>query len=140
MIDIYEALIAHLLSSSISYITSDDIAYDNSEFDPVGKTAWLSCYFMPTGRSTRTKDSVGMTDTGILQITAHVALNDKLGNSVKYGKRAYQIIDDVLAAFEQNTHLSVNDTTLSIRDSTTAKPQPSESWYSIPISINYIRI
>lgn len=140
MNEIYSALITRLTSATIAYIDQSDIAYDNNDFDPKGKDAWLATHFMPVERSTDTKDATGRVDTGIFQVDVYVPLNDATGGVKQYNLRALEIMEDVLDAFAQNTRLSFNTTTISITNSTFAAPLPSESWYQIPITINYTRI
>ena len=140
MIDIYSALIQQLESASIAYITDDDVAKDNSEFDPSGKDAWLSTNFIPVQSATDSKDSVGNVDTGFFQVDAFVPLNDATGSAKRYNLRALEIVNDILVAFADNTQLNFGDAKVRISNADFAAPLISESWYQIPITINYTRI
>ena len=140
MIDIYSALIQQLKGASIAYITADDIAYDNADFDPTNKEAWLATNFIPVQRATDSKDSTGNVDTGLFQIDVFVPLNDATGNTTRYNLRALEIVNDILVAFADNTQITFNSTKVSISGAEFAAPLISESWYQIPITINYTRI
>lgn len=141
MNDIYSALITRLTGSTIAHINpATDIAYDNVDYDPSGKDAWLATNFIFVERSTQAKTATGLTDTGIFQIDVFVPLNDKTGGIKQYNMRASEIASDLLDAFTQNTELTFNTTKLFINETTFAAPLQSESWYHIPISINFTRI
>ena len=140
MIDIYSALIQQLESATIAYITADDIAYDNADFDPANKEAWLATNFIPVQGFTDSKDSVGKVDTGIFQIDVFIPLNDATGNAKRYNLRALEIVNDILVAFADNTQLNFGDAKVRISNADFAAPLISESWYQIPITINYTRI
>ena len=140
MIDIYSALCQQLKDASIAYITADDIAYDNADFDPTSKDTWLATNFIPVERSTDTKGAVGHVDTGLFQIDVFVPLNDATGNAKRYNLRALEIVNDILVAFADNTQLTFNGTKVYISGAEFAAPLEPESWYQIPITINYTRI
>ncbi len=140
MIDIYNALITRLTTATIANITADDIAYDNADFDPTDKDAWLSTNFIPVERSTETKDSTGNVDTGLFQVDVFVPLNDASGGTKRYNLRALEIVNDILVAFADNTRLNFGDAEVFIGGSGFAAPLISESWYQIPVTINYTRI
>jgi hypothetical protein len=140
MIDIYNALITRLTTATIANITDDDIAYDNADFDPTDKDAWLSTNFIPVERSTETKDSTGNVDTGLFQVDVFVPLNDASGGTKRYNLRALEIVNDILVAFADNTKLNFGDAEVFIGGSGFAAPLISESWYQIPVTINYTRI
>lgn len=140
MIDIYNALIQRLTTSSISYIGLDDIAYDNSDFDPSGKDAWISTNFIFVERSNSSKTLLSAEDTGLFQVDAFVPINDETDNTKRYNKRAIEIVSDLLDAFPQFDTLSFNGTKVEIEESTFAAPLISESWYQIPVTINFRRL
>jgi len=141
MNDIYTALITRLTGWQISYIDPlSDIAYDNAVFDPANKEAWLATSFIPVDRATDTKDTTGVIDTGLFQVDVFVPMNDQTGGAKQYNLRALEIMSDVLDAFAQNTQLAFGNAKVSISSSEFAEPQPSESWYQIPITINFKRI
>ena len=141
MNEIYSALITRLTSSTITYVDPlTDISFDNSDFNPKGKEAWLSCDFIPVERFTATKDQTGMTDTGFFQVTIYVPLNDKTGGIKQYNMRALEVMESLLSAFADNTTLTFINTNLFICGAEFAAPLISESWYSVPLTINYMRI
>lgn len=141
MNDIYSALITKLTGATIAHIDpTADIAYDNADYDPTGKDAWLATNFIFVERSTTTKDAIGLTDTGIFQIDVFVPLNDSTAGIKQYNMRANDIASDVMSAFTQNTELTFNTAKVYINNTTFAAPLQSESWYHIPLSINFTRI
>lgn len=140
MINIYSALCQQLKDASIAYITADDIAYDNADFDPTNKEAWLATNFIPVQRATDSKDSTGNVDTGFFQVDVFVPLNDETGGATRYNLRALEIVNGILVAFADNTQLNFGDAKVRISNADFAAPLISESWYQIPITINYTRI
>ena len=141
MNDIYSALITHLTSSTIRYIDmATDVSYDNADFDPKGKDAWIATNFIPVERTTDTKDTTGRVDTGLFQIDVFVPLNDSTGGSKQYNLRALEIVSDIIDSFAENTKLSFGSAEVFINGSEFAAPLISESWYHIPVTINYTRI
>jgi len=140
MNDIYSALITRLTSATIAHIDpATDIAYDNADYDPKGKDAWLATNFIFVERVNPTKDLTGYTDTGIFQVDVFVPLNDSTGGIKQYNMRANEIASDVLSAFADNTELTFNSARVLIENTTFAAPLQSESWHHVPISINFRR-
>lgn len=140
MIDIYNALIQRLTTSSITDIDASDIAYDNADFDPKDKDSWLSTNFIPVERGGSNKTALSAEDTGLFQVDVFVPLNDATGGSKRYNLRALAIVTDVLSAFPEHDTITYNGTNVEIEESTFAAPLISESWYQIPITINYRRL
>lgn len=140
MNEIYSALITRLTSATIAYIDQSDIAYDNNDFDPKDKDAWLASHFMPVERGDSSKTFGSAEDSGIFQIDIYIPLNDKTGGVKQYNLRALEILEDVLQAFPQNDTITYNTTKVEIENSTFAAPLPSESWYQIPVTVNYRRL
>lgn len=140
MIDIYNALIQRLTTASITDIDASDIAYDNSDFDPKDKDAWLSTNFIPVERGGSSKTALSAEDAGLFQVDVFVPLNDATGGSKRYNLRALEIVTDVLSAFPEHDTITYNGTNVEIEESTFAAPLISESWYQIPITINYRRL
>ena len=141
MNDIYSALITRLTSATIAHIDpATDIAYDNADYDPTGKDAWLATNFIFVERSTTAKTVTGLTDTGMFQVDVFVPLNDSTTGIKQYNMRANEIASDVLSAFAQNTELTFDTAKVYINNTTFAAPLQSESWYHIPLSINFTRI
>jgi hypothetical protein len=140
MIDIYNALIQRLTTSSITDIDLSDIAFDNADFDPKNKDAWLSTNFIPVERGGSNKTAMSAEDTGLFQVDVFVPLNDATGGTKRYNLRALEIVTDILSAFPEHDTITYNDTKVEIEESTFAAPLISESWYQIPLTINYRRL
>ncbi len=140
MIDIYNALITRLTTATIANITTDDIAYDNADFDPTDKDAWLSTNFIFVERGGSSKTLMSAEDTGLFQVDVFVPLNDATGGTKRYNLRALEIVGDLLNAYPQFETLSFNSTNVEIEESTLAAPLISESWYQVPVTINFRRL
>jgi hypothetical protein len=132
--DSKKALLTQLLATPVTGITSADIAFENKDFNPVGKALWLACYFIPA-----TSDSLGKTlassdeQRGIFQISVFVAMN-----SDNYDNAQFTAIDEILAGFRYSTSTVYNSTTVDILDSTVNNGTENESWFKRDISINYL--
>jgi len=133
-LDTKQALITKLIATSITGITSADIAFENNDFDPTGKSKYIAAYFIPA-----TSDSMGKTinsgddHRGIFQVTVFIKLNN--GN---YDNDQLQIIDDILAGFIYNDKAVYNGKTVHIKDSNVNSGSENESWFKRDISINYL--
>ena len=129
-----QALITQLLATPITGITGADIAFENKDFDPVGKALWLACYFIPA-----TSDSLGKTlsssdeQRGIFQVSVFVAMNS--GN---YDNVQFNAIDEILAGFRYSTATVYNDTTVDILESTVNNGTENEAFFRRDISISYL--
>ena len=129
-----QALITQLLGASIPNITSNDIAFENKDFDPKGKSLWLAVYFIPaTSEATSKSASSCNEQRGIFQVSVFVALN-----SDDYDNVQLQTIDSVLSAFQYNDNTVYNTQTVSTLDSTVNLGSENESWFKRDISINYL--
>ena len=132
--DTKQALITQLVGASITGITSADIAFENKDFDPSGKSIWLSCYFIPA-----TSEMLGKTpssrneDRGIFQVSVFVALNNN-----DYDNAQLQAVDSILSSFQYNSSTVYNSQKVSILDSTVNNGTENESWFKRDISINYL--
>jgi hypothetical protein len=140
MIDTYNALVTKLLSLTLTDITSDDIAWDNDGFNPTGKDAWLSVFYMPATMGTSTKDGVAIAERGLLQVTVNVPSGSVEGSTVQYNTKALAIAKEILTGFASGTLCEYNNQGVQILDSGLASPINGGGWYQIPISINYVRI
>ncbi len=136
----YDTLVNHLLSLSLTGISNDDIAWDNSDFDPSGKTAWLDTFYVPAVIDITSKTSAGQLQSGFFQVSAYVPANDATGGVKQYARRQMQIMGEVLAGFATNTQTSYNNVTVSILDSNVQPARKSGGWYVRDITINYIRL
>jgi hypothetical protein len=129
-----QALLTQLLGASVPNITSDDIAFENKDFDPKNKSLWLACYFIPA-----TSDMLGKSvtssneDRGVWQVSVFVALNNN-----DYDNVQLQTIDSILSAFQYNSGTVYNDQKVDILDSTVNNGIENESWFKRDISINYL--
>lgn len=129
-----QALITQLLGASIPNITSNDIAFENKDFDPKNKPLWLAVYFIPA-----TTDMMGKTSTssdeqrGVFQVSVFVSLNNN-----DYDNTQLQTIDAILSAFQYNSQTVYNTQTVDILESTVNNGTENESWFKRDISINYL--
>tara|TARA_R110002020_G_scaffold270751_1_gene486006 strand:- start:6128 stop:6553 length:426 start_codon:yes stop_codon:yes gene_type:complete len=129
-----QALITQLLGASIPNITSNDIAFENKDFDPKNKSLWLAVYFIPA-----TTDMMGKTSTssdeqrGVFQVSVFVSLNND-----DYDNTQLQTIDSILSAFQYNSKTVYNTQTVDILESTVNNGTENESWFKRDISINYL--
>lgn len=140
MIDTSNALISHLLSLTITDITDDDIAFDNAAFDPSGKDAWLDVAFIPADIDTQTKDSVGMEELGIFQVSVYVPENDSTNDIRNFANRQLTIAGEIRRGFATNQKASYNSVTVSMMNSSIQPMRKSGGWAVRDISINYYRI
>ena len=130
-LDTKQALIQQLLTASINSI---DIAFENKNFDPNGKSLWYAAYFIPA-----TTDMMGKTQTssdeqrGIFQVSVFVKLN-----STTFDNDQLSAIDSILSVFKYNTETVYNTQTVSILSSTVNNGVETESWFQRDISINYL--
>ena len=129
-----QALITQLLNASIPNITGVDIAFENNDFNPLGKPLWLSCYFIPATSGMMGKSSGSSNeDRGVFQVSVFTALN---GDS--YDNTQLQTIDSILSAFQYNSSTVYNTQKVDILESTVNNGIENESWFKRDISINYL--
>jgi hypothetical protein len=136
----YDTLVNHLLSLTLTGIATSDIAWDNSDFDPSGKTAWLDTFYIPADIDIASKGAAGQEQSGLFQVSVYVPANDSTGGVKQYARRQMQIMGEVLAGFATNTEASYNSVTVSILDSTVQPARKSGGWYVRDITINYYRL
>ncbi|MCJ8293766.1 MAG: DUF4128 domain-containing protein [Colwellia sp.] len=129
-----QALITQLLAASIPNITSDDIAFENKDFDPSNKPLWLALYFIPatTGMMGKTPASSDE-QRGVFQVSVFTSLNNN-----DYDNVQLQIIDSILSAFQYNSSTVYNNHKVDILESTVNNGTENESWFKRDISINYL--
>ena len=133
-LDTKQALITKLLAASITGITSQDIAFENNNFDPANKPLWLACYFIPA-----TSDMMGKTTSdrdeqrGIFQVSVFVALDN-----LDYDNAQLLAVDEVLAEFRYNSAVVYNGQQVDILESSVTNGTENESWFKRDISINYL--
>lgn len=129
-----QALLTQLLGASIPNITSDDIAFENKDFDPACKDLWLACFFIPattesTGKTFESSDE----GRGIWQISVFVSLNNQSYDNVQL-----QTIDALRSAFYYGSSTVYNSQKVDILDSTVNNGIENESWFKRDLSINYL--
>lgn len=129
-----QALITQLLAASIPNITSDDIAFENKDFDPLNKSLWLALYFIPatTGMMGKTPTSSDE-QRGVFQVSVFTSLNNN-----DYDNVQLQTIDSILSAFQYNSSTVYNNQKVDILESTVNNGTENESWFKRDISINYL--
>ena len=132
--DTKQALITQLVGASITGITSADIAFENKDFDPSGKSIWLSCYFIPaTSEMMGKTPTSGNEDRGIFQVSVFVALNNN-----DYDNAQLQAVDSILSSFQYNSSTVYNGQKVSILSATVNNGTENESWFKRDISISYL--
>ena len=129
-----QALITHLLATPITGLTGADIAFENNDFNPTGKSLWLACYFIPATSETLGKTTASSDEQrGIFQVSIFVALN-----SINYDNAQLTAIDEILSGFLYNTNIVYNGQKVDILTSEVNNGSESEAWYQRDISINYL--
>ena len=132
--DTRQALVTQLTNATIANISANDIATENSDFDPAGKELWIAFYFIPA-----TSDMMGKTPAssdeqrGVFQVSVFTALNS--GN---YDLKQLQTIDSILSAFQYNSGTVYNNQKVDILESTVNNGTENESWFKRDISISYL--
>ena len=134
--DTKQALIQRLTEIAITGITASDIAYENSDFDPSGKSVFISATFIPATSEAKGKETLSLQEyRGIFQVSVFVKLN-----SGDYDNTQLQIVDSVLSGFGYNTSTVYNTQTVQILESTVNSGSENESWFKRDISIDYLTI
>tara|TARA_R110000796_G_scaffold3362_1_gene13191 strand:- start:3 stop:431 length:429 start_codon:yes stop_codon:yes gene_type:complete len=129
-----QALITQLLATPITGITGADIAFENNDFNPTGKSLWLACYFIPATSETLGKTTASSDEQrGIFQVSVFVALN-----SINYDNAQLTAIDEILSGFLYNTNIVYNVQKVDILTSEVNNGSESEAWFQRDISINYL--
>ena len=129
-----QALITQLLATPMTGVTGADIAFENNDFNPTGKSLWLACYFIPATNETLGKTTASSDEQrGIFQVSVFVALN-----SVNYDNAQLTAIDEILSGFLYNTNIVYNGQKVDILTSEVNNGSESEAWYQRDISINYL--
>ena len=133
-LDTKKALTTKLFATSITGITSADIAEDNSNFDPDGKAKYIGAYFMPTiAESTGKTTASGDEQRGMFQISVFVKLNG--GN---YDNDQLQIIDDLRLSFVYGSTVAYNGQRVDILETQVNEGRPSGAWFQRDITIDYL--
>lgn len=134
--DTRQALIKKLTEATITGITSADISYENSDFNPTGKTKFIAAYFIPATSDTTGKElNAAQEQRGIFQVTVFVKLNSGESDTTQL-----QIVDDILSGFQYNDSTVYNTQTVLILESSVNNGSENESWFKRDVSIDYLTI
>jgi hypothetical protein len=133
-LDTKQALVQKLLGTAFTDIAVSDISYENNDFDPTGKSAFIACYFIPASSEIMGKASTSNNeDRGIFQVSVYVNLNGG-----KYDNKQLKIVDEILSDFVYNSQSVYNGQTVQILESTVNTGSENESWFKRDVSINYL--
>tara|TARA_R110000823_G_scaffold274081_1_gene393046 strand:- start:1043 stop:1462 length:420 start_codon:yes stop_codon:yes gene_type:complete len=134
--DTRQALIQRLINTSITGITAADISYENSDFDPKGKSKFIAGYFIPATSETTGKELAAIQERrGIFQISVYVKLDSGQSDTAQL-----QMIDDILSGFAYGSVEVYNGQTINILESTVNSGSENEAWFKRDVSINYLTI
>ena len=134
--DTRQALIQRLINTSITGITAADISYENSDFDPKGKSKFIACYFIPATSETTGKELAAIQERrGIFQVSVYVKLDSGQSDTAQL-----QMIDDILSGFAYGSVEVYNGQTINILESTVNSGSENEAWFKRDVSINYLTI
>jgi len=134
--DTRQALIQRLINTSITGITAADISYENSDFDPKGKSKFIAGYFIPATSETTGKEIAAIQERrGIFQVSVYVKLDSGQSDTAQL-----QMIDDILSGFAYGSAEVYNGQTINILESTVNSGSENEAWFKRDISINYLTI
>jgi hypothetical protein len=134
ILDTKQALIQQLLTVTSSLFNSNDVAYENANFNPEDKDAWVQPFFIPASTDMMGKtSSSGDEQRGIFQLSVFVKLS-----SGKYDNDQLQIVDDILSAFKYNTSMVYNNQQVAVLSSTVNAGTSNDAWFKRDISINYL--
>ena len=134
--DTRQALIQRLINTSITGITAADISYENSDFDPKGKSKFIAGYFIPATSETTGKELAAIQERrGIFQVSVYVKLDSGQSDTAQL-----QMIDDILNGFTYGSAEVYNGQTINILESTVNSGSENEDWFKRDVSINYLTI
>jgi len=134
--DTRQALIQRLINTSITGITAADISYENSDFDPKGKSKFIAGYFIPATSETTGKELAAIQERrGIFQVSVYVKLDSGQSDTAQL-----QMIDDILSGFAYGSAEVYNGQTINILESTVNSGSENEAWFKRDVSINYLTI
>ena len=124
---------ATLTTQLLTLISTEDLAEENSKFNPANKSLWYAAYFIPatsetTGKTLASSDE----DRGIFQVSVFTPINKGYDNA------QLQAIDDIRSGFLNTTSIVYNDQTVDILESTVNNGQEFDGWFKRDISINYL--
>ena len=134
--DTRQALIQRLINTSITGITAAEISYENSDFDPKGKSKFIAGYFIPATSKTTGKELAAIQERrGIFQISVYVKLDSGQSDTAQL-----QMIDDILSGFAYGSVVVYNGQTINILESTVNSGSENEAWFKRDVSITYLTI
>jgi len=129
-------LIQRLINTSITGITAADISYENSDFNPKGKSKFIAGYFIPATSETTGKELAAIQERrGIFQISVYVKLDSGQSDTAQL-----QMIDDILSGFAYGSVEVYNGQTINILESTVNSGSENEAWFKRDVSITYLTI
>ena len=131
--DIRRALEQRLNSGSYTGITNGtDIAWENTTFNPTGKSAWIRPRFTITEIIPATADATQIERyTGIFYVDAFTKPN--IGGTAVMDDLA----DDIKAQFPKGTQISQNSRTINIRFSERGGIIHDEAWIYVPLTFTW---
>jgi hypothetical protein len=133
-LDTRQALITQFLATSVTGLTSDNVASDNEFFDPTNKLLWAMLTVIPATSEAMGKTTVDKNeDRGILQVSIFVAVNTKDRSIL-----SATAVDEVRAGFQYNSNTVYNGQQVDILDITINQGRVTEAWFQTDISINYL--
>lgn len=130
--DIRRALEQRINSGSYTGITNaDDIAWENTKFDPSGKDAWLRVRMSITERPPAVVGAGGAHRwQGNLFVDCFAAQNIGTG-------AAELLSDEILSRFDYGTQLTENSKIINIQWADSAASIQDAPWYFIPCTIRF---
>jgi hypothetical protein len=125
---IHRALAIHL---DDNFSKADNMAWENTNFNPVGKTEWFEEYFMPN--DTR-EASIGIggtqEDFGIYQINIRVPINTGTIQADNY-------VNELSHLYKIGTILEKDGEQVYIEGSTASQGLMEDNWYFIPFRVKW---
>jgi hypothetical protein len=135
-LDTRQALIQKLVGTSITGITSADISYENSGFNPKGKSKFIAGYFIPATSETTGKELAAIQESrGIFQVSVYVKLDGGQSDITQL-----EIVDSILSGFVYGSEAVYNGQIINILESTVNSGSENEAWFKRDVSINYLTI
>lgn len=129
-----KALITKITSATIANITNSDIAFENDDFDPKGKQAWLAVYFSPVDSQPQGKQSDdNELNTGFFQVSVFITVNNN-----DFDIMQLETVDSVLSAFKNSDVAVYQDRVVNILNSTVNQGRVADKWFQRDITINYL--
>lgn len=127
-----KALLKKLIESSV--ISTDNIAFENKNFDPNGKDIYIDVFFNPVTADMMGKTSASSDEQrGFMQISVFVKQNS---NTYDYDQLS--LIDQLISEFSYNSSTVYNNQKVDILNSTVNSGRVDGGWFIRDITINYL--